>query len=177
MVVVAPSNTSNPSGFAVTAVHTPIPISLHVHTALHSKPCSAHHRTRRNVRSLRGIWYQWTALGPLGTATSRYPPISPISTTFTPPSLRLLEACKWPGAPNLGCGDFTIFPPLRPSCASSSILGHAFFHISSLCPPLLIRLHPTVPRTRASPSHSQHTLHSTSTAASACQAPLTPTLT
>mmetsp|Transcript_38270 Transcript_38270/g.86921 ORF Transcript_38270/g.86921 Transcript_38270/m.86921 type:complete len:339 (+) Transcript_38270:453-1469(+) len=42
--------------------------------------------------------------------------------------------------------------------------------------PLPIRLHPAVPRTRASRS-SQHTPHSTSTAASACQAPLTPTLT
>ena len=66
---------------------------------------------------------------------------------------------------------------LHPLPSSSILLNNLLFTISSPLPPLPIRLHPAVPRTRASPPHQHHTLHSTSTAASACQAPLTPTLT
>ena len=71
----------SPQILPVTAVHTPISISKHVHTTICLKLCLAHHRTHRNVRLLCGIWYQWTALGPLGTTTPRYPPFLPI---FTP---------------------------------------------------------------------------------------------
>ena len=73
----APSSTPNHPHNAVTAVHTCLSIPLHVHIAMHCKLCLAHHRTRRIFRSLRGIWYRWTAIGLLDTTTSRYPPILP----------------------------------------------------------------------------------------------------
>jgi hypothetical protein len=92
MVVVAPSNTSSYPRHAVTAVHTCLCIPLHVHTAYLCKLSLAHTSHGRNFRSLRESWYQWNVLGPLGTATSRYPPISPI---FAPMVASIYSLFVW----------------------------------------------------------------------------------